>query len=539
MRTLLIVAAILALGVAAWFVYDRTRDAGLQPQPAPAEPDVPVVVDRMYPVVQVVRDFADGDVEIVWQIEANWMEDVVTVEAELISTRREHVVSSGVLDAGARVHRFSAPMQAGESYDVYAIAVDQNNYYHYSRPQRRTYPTPAAVPLPTVENLIVQWRPVDGVPAASVSWSAPAGDAIIGFVVMADDEVPGLLLEKHAPDNPVPDTSVMIELQNSEARELTVAVAAVNRSLQRGESTLMTMRAPVSVMPVPANVAVTRDEAPGAPLALAWEYPEAADLVGFRVHGHGLLLADETRLTADARGWFDAVLPDDFVYQYNVQAVFDGSLLSPKSETVEYEVILTAADRAPPQPTGLVAAWVNDGAGPTVSLKWDQPAAMLGVTGHRLRWGPVGSEPVTQSQVIQIGETRFATGPMQDPQALEFQLVALSDEGAESVHARARVLSPAELIPPARLLDYRVNRQTDGVSVEWIWRYPDSPLLTGFRLYQDRELVADESALGRDARSWTSGLIADGGRYAFEIEAIFVGETVAVRSPPQYFDYTP
>jgi hypothetical protein len=81
------------------------------------------------------------------------------------------------------------------------------------------------------------------------------------------------------------------------------------------------------------------------------------------------------------------------------------------------------------------------------------------------------------------------------------------------------------MLMPARLVDFREG--SDG-SLTLIWRYPDSPVVRGFRLYHDGKIVADEERVGRALREWTLSA-PEIRRHHFEIEAVAADGTASPR----------
>ena len=91
------------------------------------------------------------------------------------------------------------------------------------------------------------------------------------------------------------------------------------------------------------------------------------------------------------------------------------------------------------------------------------------------------------------------------------------------------------LLPLARLSDFRLLGGGDDAQLEWRWRYPNLAILSGFRIYQDGELVVDENTLGNDARSWLTDVFSADESAGFQIEAVAIGGIVSARGPVQHF----
>lgn len=484
------------------------------------------------PRVTRIRRMPHGQLEVRWRYDEAFEEILSHFEIEGWDEAGDRMAAAQ-LPPSARSFAESSRKVDGQSYTFVVKAVARDGRRGYSYLAKLVYRDRPVLPAP--EGLRAVWRRVKDQAAVELTWE---GDGAVlqsrGFIVYADDEEPGVMVEKSDPLEPLQKRRFFAELHNDGEREVSFVVAAIDKAGQEGEPATVSVPCPSAVVAAPASPRVSR-EGEGEPLVVEWTPGDESVLAGFRVYEHGLLLVGEDELDATARRWEDASLLAERTYRFEVQAVAATGVASPRAAAEPFDLELTGTDLAPPAPTGFVTAWEADAEGLLLKMRWDPPPPGVAVDGYRFEIAEAGSGRFERPGPDLIQGREHEHRPPDPSRAYDLRLLAVASGGAESDPVAGFVTAPAAFLVPARLLDYRLHRQADGTRVEWLWRYPELAVLVGFRIYQDGRLVADETTLGPSVRSWTTEPLDQERHYRFEIEAVARGGAVSARGAAQYY----
>lgn len=394
---------------------------------------------------------------------------------------------------------------------------------------------------PTPVGLQATWSTLQGRPFVRLSWEPATEDDRLTQLYFVQTSIGGparmIMLPRRPESDPSP--SVDVEMTAQDTAVFSVSVVAATETLQESAPVTLQVESPVQFPPTPGSVRADFDAPPGSPVSVAWDYPAeaAAGLLGFRLYESELLVADESLLKADARTYADQTLLAGATYQYAVAAVSRDGVLSARGIAQEFTLPANHVPLRIDPPSGVVAEWVETENGLAIRLHWDAPAMPPEtLDGFVIEQGE--GEPGTFSAVNDQPwrETDYRFVPEDRARAHAFKVYTISTDGQRSEPAEGYAPAPAEYLQPARLSDYRVFDLGENERLEWVWRYPESIFLGGFRIYQNGERVADESTLDAQTRSWMTGVLERGTVYEFEIEAVGRDGRTAIRGAARSYE---
>jgi len=374
---------------------------------------------------------------------------------------------------------------------------------------------------------------------ADLSWAPKnTGDsATSGFLVYVSKggedvgQAPGILVRQ---------PRCAIPVHRPVDSSLAVQVCGVDVDGQEGERAEIKLDSLESKLPAPASIHASRGESPSAPILVTWAFEGQSTISGFRLYEHGRRIADETVLGPNLRQWPDPYLTPGRTYQYAVEAVAPNG---ERSALVSAEPFtLSAAAKIPvAPPRDATASWGRspDG-GFLVILSWSAPVEGPSAQFQFDYDKPAGGKEFTSlpgSPAVQGGLAELRVTPPDGVRSYRFAIRQGSSADAMSAPAELNLEKPDRIVPVPRLSRYRIlGASAGGTQVEWSWTYPGIDWVTGFRIYENGKLCADEKTLGGSARIWSSGPIAPAADfYRFEIEAVLADGTVTARGPERYF----
>lgn len=519
------------LGAPASLLWKGCRDAIVEPRVAED-----IVLDA--PRIRVIQRRPSGAAEVFWQFDRALTGRISHFVVEVWDLEEARELTTARVSREQRSYVDAARREPGSRCTYYVVLVDHAGKRIYSDGVEFTYRDAQDPPPPRPEGLTARSITIQGRRAVEVIWNPQPAGGIVGYNVYADDQWPGVFEHRHEPTVPVQGTRIFAEINNPEDRQVTIALAALDASLTESERATVDVFSRTAVVPAPRDIRVARESGTAGPVVVRWSYPDVARLVGFRVFEHGLEVADERSLNRGARASSDPYLIAGWTYQFEVQAVFEDGILSARGAAAPFTPQLTESDLRPPRPAGFVAEWVAAEDRAAVRLTWNAPLPGVDVAGYALSVGRADREDFRRIGTGLLTGTEFLYTPQESSRELAFRLSAVDRDGRESSAAEAYAPPPASLLAPARLIDYRVVQEREQVRIECLWRYPASPVLEGFRIYQDGKLVADEGTLRPASRAWLSGVLTRAGRYRFEIEAVGLGGVTSLKAPPLYYDHT-
>lgn len=173
----------------------------------------------------------------------------------------------------------------------------------------------------------------------------------------------------------------------------------------------------------------------------------------------------------------------------------------------------------PATPTGLRASIVQQGSSEYVYLRWDPdlPSNASNV-GYELYTDGIMGDGLAREGSIGLIQAYSYKYEIKEQYGRDYHFaIRLINDGSESeMSDTVRILVPSKVIP--RLTIWPIDKQENIVTLNW--NYPDGiGDLTGFRLYQNGELIVNEDSLTKDQRTWRSAELTPGS-YSYEIEAV-------------------
>jgi hypothetical protein len=161
------------------------------------------------------------------------------------------------------------------------------------------------------------------------------------------------------------------------------------------------------------------------------------------------------------------------------------------------------------------------------------------VARYKVKAREQGSDRIIFESTVKASNSYYFV-PAKHSGALVIGLQTVGENDEAGPLSETSLANPLTLMPKARLADYRVIKNGDTTRVQWLWSYPRLAVLKGFRLYRNGTLVADETELGADARSWlTPALGQQAAMIKFELEAVAFGGAISARGPAQYYEHLP
>lgn len=501
------------------------------------EQEKPLNFKYSQPAIRAVRYLPNGDIEIVWfapdakqQGAEKFTLDIWNATAPIFD-----LIDPVSIDSNSYV--FSPAANESVEYVFFINAIFAGQQEAFSASENFTYELPAETPPPSPDSLTAEQMTIEGETVIKLSWqvNADEGSSIAGFMVLADDEVPGLLLELHDFGQPVTDSFFYLRPQNTVERNITFAVASVLSSMQRSELSSVIVPALGAVPQKPAGLIARQDTDRVGKIIINWEYPESSKLQGFRLFEHGLLIADEMQLDANTRFAEELMGIPEWEYRYQLQAVFEDGVLSPLAQAPALYVENSLVDFKPPPPGRFSSKWLLKADQLLVHLSWNYPEVDIPIKGYRLSMAESEDGPFSELSKQPVEALEFEFPLTETPRELVFKIQAVTAAGVPSEPTFAWVPSPGEAAIIPRLARYAVKHEAGATFLDWSWRYPDQPLLGGFRIYLNGQLVGDENKISKDARSWRVGPLVTGVVNDFELQAVMLGGKVSPRSPKRKY----
>jgi hypothetical protein len=263
-------------------------------------------------------------------------------------------------------------------------------------------------------------------------------------------------------------------------------------------------------------------------LQLTWDFPKEYErfLKGFYIEKNNLpggfksvspLLEPGTRMFIDK-----TPSPAGSYVGFRVNAVYlDRTVAKGADHAYSYFPITE-----PPAPQN-VKATVSGGSGTYfVDFTWDAP--MRGdtlTTNYRLHVvdGVTGRlNPLTKLSPIKTNKYRYE---LKDPAVVnKFCVSALNASGAESNLSDTVTVMISNVFLPRPQIS-KIESGNDGTLLEW--QYPEISELKGFRIYRNKQLVADENAVGKNARAYSFPVLGSDAAYEFSIQAVGVHDNLS------------
>lgn len=219
-------------------------------------------------------------------------------------------------------------------------------------------------------------------------------------------------------------------------------------------------------------------------------------------------------LDSKSREYEDKSIESTGNYYYEVEAVpKNGMRIKTNSEYVYKKVV-----NKPKAPSGLTGKVSLEGETHFVNLSWDQHSDPS-VVGYHLYTDGVMSDGLALEG--SIGTIEASSYKYEIPQRFganyRFAVSAVTKDGTESdIIDTLNIFVPSKSLPKVNIRP--INKQANVITLNWKYDHEIEDL-EGFRLYQNGELIADESELTEDKTQWKSPAL-DPGKYSYKIEAV-------------------
>jgi hypothetical protein len=539
-RTLIIILLLILLAFAGGFIYwHQFIKKSTMPE---------FSVNHANPVIDAIHQTSGKTVELLWHTLPDPMLSHVVVSAW---SERYHYESPNYTPN--ITHAFDTnDKEIGKIYFYYLIAYftdgtttesDVKEIVIFDAPQ-----------LPSVQSLTAAWLTIDQTPYVRLSWQPAATDyieSIDGYVIYAENFLTHTLIpvDKYL-DNKGP-LQHLVKLDNPDTADLRFAVASLGSSGNQSARQEVTVRCFATKLPSPSSVTVYKNSK--SEFVIKWKYEGNTDIAGFRLFNKGLAIQHENCLTPSLRSWRQPIPPlalnnilksqvdfnpeEEIDYSFQLAAVSKQGVLSPLSDTASLLVKIKNHPEYISPPVNFIATWAVLNEKLHLKVTWDDSWPPDTVSNYRLEAAYDANRVFELVKEIDSPEEVFFIPKYFN--AVTLKLTALGEDRLAHFVIETEVPDPANLMPMARLLDYRVITEENGHQIQWRWRYPNLEFLKGFRIFQEGELIADENIIGKDVRSWLTPSISLTKSSKYEIEAIGYGNTISKRGPAQMFVATP
>jgi len=538
----LIIAVLVLLAVLAasyWYFIVRKQDETVTTVPSVVKPKV----THAAPIIDVIHQRQGNEVEVFWHIDADPLLEHVTLNA----WREGWRYKSRPYTPGEEFLLESEPKEVGKTYFYYVETSFKDGTTSRSADKTLRFTQAPAVVAPTTFN--AKWVNVQDIAYVQLAWNHTDNinsSMLRGYALYIGDFTHSRLVPLTQSMLFSKESRYLARMRNTDSSQCRFAIASIGQHGNQSERIEQLITCPRAVLPMPVKLEVQTPV--DGNMSLSWDYPTVKGIKGFRLYNNDIVLADENDITNDLRSWSARLLaltsgglsktaepyqPDDEI-SYNLQlaAVAEEGIISPLSEKVTVSVKVKNHPVNVPEPVNFVASWVSDNGQLAATANWSSGWPDGAISAYKLEQIAADGTTSVIKELTLPEPVNFV--PSGDSRSVKLRLTAVGVDGMTTRSIETSLPDPAALLPVARLLDYRLIQEGGEEYIEWRWRYPDIPILKGFRIYQDSKKVADESTLGNKARVWRSTPTNSQNTMRFEIEAVGQGNVISARGPAQY-----
>lgn len=216
-------------------------------------------------------------------------------------------------------------------------------------------------------------------------------------------------------------------------------------------------------------------------------------------------------------------------YYYEVEAVpKKGMRIKTNSEYVYKKIV-----NKPKAPSGLSGKVSLEGETHFVNLSWDKHTDPSVVGYHLYTDGVMSGGLALEGSIGTIEASNYKYEiPQRFGANYRFAVSAVKEDGAESdIVDTLNIFVPSKSLPKVNI--WPIDKQANVITLNWKYNHEIEDH-AGFRLYQNGELIADESELTTDATQWKSPEL-DPGKYAYTIEAVSRSDVASEPSQARTF----
>jgi len=194
----------------------------------------------------------------------------------------------------------------------------------------------------------------------------------------------------------------------------------------------------------------------------------------------------------------------------------------------------------PPRPQNLKAQCAKGDDKMLINLNWDPPTKEDTLTDY---YQVYASDPITDKLYLEMGITppikiNKYKYEIQYSQATRYEFCA---QAVGINRVESGLSDTASVIAPSMALqapDIKLLKQ-DSSMVIITWDYPDVLDLKGFRIFQNKNLVAGDFEVTKDKRTFKTPVLKSNCNYAFSIQAVSETGIVSEPSIPAYITVQP
>lgn len=228
------------------------------------------------------------------------------------------------------------------------------------------------------------------------------------------------------------------------------------------------------------------------------------------------------------RTFSDESITSSGYYFYRVEFITTQGEQYTSNEQMVYKQLVNK----PETPTNLRGVVIKERGQELIYLTWTAPEE--NIFGYQLYIDAIMNDGLALDGSLGILKQPSYKYPIKSRygKAYHFAVVSLNTDQIESnLSDTIEIFVPSKSLPQVNI--WPIAKEQNQVTLNW--NYQDEiEDLEGFRLYQNGELILDESTLGSEARQWVSDPLESGG-YSYEIEAVTSYEIASPRSKPRNF----
>lgn len=185
-------------------------------------------------------------------------------------------------------------------------------------------------------------------------------------------------------------------------------------------------------------------------------------------------------------------------------------------------------------PTGLKGKLIENNGVYFINLAWDAKFMNDTITKGYVLYTNHGNKYFGREANLPLITDNYYTYKVdkQNGAKYDFAIAACDREkNLSSISDTTSILTPTTNLPHMNI--WPVDKNQNRVTLNW--RYPTNIAdLAGYRVYMNTQLVADESVLDAEARTWISPELP-AGKYTFRMEAVSLFNVTSNKSKPRYF----
>jgi hypothetical protein len=271
-------------------------------------------------------------------------------------------------------------------------------------------------------------------------------------------------------------------------------------------------------------------------IKVQWKFPQNAEslIKGFIVEKNNVpngYKKVSTLLQPSAREFIDKTTSPVFSYEiFKVVAIYkDRSEISGVEKLYNYFPL-----REPPQPQNCTAVTKFDGKAFTISLSWDGRINGDTVTKayniylfdpitHRMVLDKSVSPVKTNSCVFVLNSGTYRTN--------KYCVAAITKNGTESILGDTIFVTVPTLVMP---VPEKPNITINKHAINLKWEYPNLEDLKGFRIYQNKYILKNETFITKDMREFNTEDLAVDNTYEYSIQAVSEKGVVSKISGTRY-----